>query len=117
MCLSICACHERFGPVKVQCVSFLNIPKSLSNCSTILVHLLGTNGPLEEIGSRCLALDGVVNVAVSTNYHPSDYKPSESGFISSDKFQFSVFLNTSVAAAMLRLSKYITRVIAKVYII
>lgn len=30
---------------------------------------------IEEIGSLCLPLDGVVNAVVSTNYHPSDYKP------------------------------------------
>lgn len=74
VCVYVCA-MKAFGVLKLQCVSFLNITKSLSNYSTILVHLLGTNGTIEEIGSLCLSLDGVVNAVVSTNCHPSDYKP------------------------------------------
>lgn len=73
---------------KLHCVSFLNITKSMSNYSAILVHLLGMNGTIEEIGSLCLSLGGAVNADVSANYHLVHHKVLLYGFIPNRKFQY-----------------------------
>lgn len=60
----------------------------MSNYNAILVHLLGMNGTIEEIGGLRLSLGGAVNADVSRNYHLVDHKVLLYGFIPNRKFQY-----------------------------